>query len=68
MDAEPEGLVPPSSQCSRFGAGDGLPRLVEAVHDGLGAFLSALGAAVFWYEPWKALRGTLGLQGIQVAS
>ena len=60
-------LVHPARPFSRLGAGHGLPRLVEEVHDGSGEFRRPLGAAFFRYEPWEALRGTLVLQGLQVA-
>ena len=68
MDAEPEVLVHPSSQFSRLGAGNILARLDDEVHDVIGEFMSALGAAFFRDEPWEALRGKLVLQGIKVAS
>ena len=67
MDAEPAALVHPSSPGSRRGAGEILTRLVEEVHDLIGEFLGALGAAVLRHESWEALRGPLVLQGIQVA-
>jgi hypothetical protein len=67
MDAEPKAIVYPSSQFSRLGAGDCLTRLVEEVHDIIGEFMGALGAAFLRHESLEALRGTLVLQVIKVA-
>jgi len=67
MDAEPEATVHPSSQCSCLGAGDILTRRVEEVHDIIGEFMGALGAAFLRHESLEALRGKLVLQVIKVA-
>ena len=67
MDAELEAIVHPSSQFSRLGAGDFLARLVEEVHDIIGEFMGALGAAFLRHESLEALHGKLVLQVIKVA-
>jgi hypothetical protein len=68
MDAEPEASVHPSSQCSRLGAGEVLTRLVEEGHDIIGECMGALGASFLRHESLEALRGTLVVQVIKVAS
>ena len=67
MDAEPEATVHPSSQFSCLGAGDFLTRLVEEVHDIIGEFMGAFGAAFLRHESLEALRSKLVLQVIKVA-
>ena len=59
--------VHPSSQGSRLGAGPSLARLADEAQDGIGECLSARGAAFLRDEPWEALRGPRGLQGLKGA-
>src|SRR5262249_41197608 len=67
MHGEPELLVDPSGQLSCLTGGVCLTRLVEEVHDVIGEFMGALGAALFRHESLEALLAKLFLQCIEVA-
>jgi hypothetical protein len=61
MPGAPKLLGDPSGQLSRLTGGVRLTRLVEAVHDVIGEFMGALGAALVRHESLEALRAKLFL-------